>query len=256
MKLKRVPVFGFDFISAHHVSEVADELFNDFGNLSAHQYQFLITPNAYQLVHFNDDSNKALKDFYQHATYILPDGMPVVWVAGKKQLPQRLTGSDLFPVVWQGAKERDVHATFVLPNEHMSELFRKESQVCNCLVPDFFQPQDAQYISGFAAKVADAIITNRSVFVFLGLGFPKQELLAIQIMQKLKAAKHEGHVLFFLLGASFEFYFGMKDRAPVLFQKTGMEWLYRFAKEPRRLWKRYTVDNVRFISLALKEVFK
>jgi len=57
-----------------------------------------------------------------------------------------------------------------------------------------------------------------------------------------------------LLGASFEFYFGLKSRAPQWMQRSGLEWLHRFASEPRRMWKRYTVDNARFVWLSLQEV--
>ncbi len=57
-----------------------------------------------------------------------------------------------------------------------------------------------------------------------------------------------------LLGASFEFYFGIKSRAPGWMQRNGLEWLHRFASEPRRMWKRYTVDNFRFAWMSLKEL--
>jgi len=123
-------------------------------------------------------------------------------------------------------------------------------------VPGMFAKDDDTYIEQFADKVSDGIISNRSRFIFLGLGFPKQEILGKRIAELLGEKEYNGRVLFMLLGASFEFYFGMKKRAPAFIQKSGLEWLYRFAKEPGRLWKRYTVDNVRFLRLVLKEIGK
>ena len=63
-------------------------------------------------------------------------------------------------------------------------------------------------------------------------------------------------VLLLLLGASFEFYFGFKPRAPRWMQDSGLEWLHRFMQEPGRLWKRYTVDSFRFMLIALRELFR
>jgi N-acetylglucosaminyldiphosphoundecaprenol N-acetyl-beta-D-mannosaminyltransferase len=55
------------------------------------------------------------------------------------------------------------------------------------------------------------------------------------------------------VGGSFDVLSGMISRAPLWIQKSGLEWLYRLSKEPRRLFKRYTLDNLRFLFLLLKE---
>jgi N-acetylglucosaminyldiphosphoundecaprenol N-acetyl-beta-D-mannosaminyltransferase len=91
--------------------------------------------------------------------------------------------------------------------------------------------------------------------VFLGLNFPKQEKLGMHIAASL-GDDAERSALVLLLGASYEFYFGLKPRAPRWMRRYGLEWLHRFMQEPLRLWKRYTVDNLRFIGLALKELFR
>jgi len=256
MGLQRVAIFDFNFVSASSVSDVvADIMLNIERDDTA---GFLITPNAYQLVHFAEKKNKAIKQFYQHADYVLPDGMPIVWLGKmlKKDIKHRLTGSDLFPAIWKEIKERKLYATLVLPDNYISHLFKEEYSHCNCFVPDFFNAADDAYISNLADSLADDVVKNNARFVFLGLGFPKQELLGMQAAKKLKERGYNKPVMFLLLGASFEFYFGMKKRAPEFFQKSGLEWLYRFAKEPRRLWKRYTIDNVRFLSIVVKELFK
>ena len=256
MSLKKLTIFDFDFIAANSVEEVVRDIIDT--SSAGNDYDFLITPNAYQVVHFNDKRNAGLKEFYKHSSYILPDGMPIVWISKlfKNSLQKRLTGSDLFPVLWNEIKKRNKAATLVLPTNSIAELFQKDHTTANCFIPEVFAAGDEGYISTFSEKVADGIVNNKSRYVFLGLGFPKQEILARQIAEKLSKKGYEAKVLFLLLGASFEFYFGLKNRAPVFFQRTGLEWLYRFAQEPARLWKRYTIDNVRFLFIAIGELFK
>ena len=255
MSLQRISIFDFDFIAANSVDAVVQEIL---GNKQQGGYDFLITPNAYQLVHFNDKKNATLKESYRHASYILPDGMPIVWISKmlKSALPKRLTGSDLFPALWKEVKNNAAAVTLVLPGNDIAKLFKNDYAAANSFVPAMFKADDTAYIASFAEEVVDGIVSNHSRFVFLGLGFPKQELLALAIANKLKDKGYNAPVLFLLLGASFEFYFGLKDRAPAFFQNTGLEWLYRFAKEPARLWKRYTIDNMRFLFIAIKELLR
>lgn len=258
MKKISQSLFGFRFTTALDVTQVANAVIEDVRHAAGGTHDFLITPNAYQVVHFNDPENRGLMDFYCDVKYILPDGMPIVWVSklGNDKLANRLTGSDLFPVLFAQIKLNSYPVTFILPDVKMKDLFGQDYANCNCFVPRIFAKDDDEYIALFAAVVAAGVVSNQSIFVFLGLGFPKQEILAMKISDLLKREGYSRPVLFLLLGASFEFYFGLKDRAPTWIQKTGMEWLYRFAQEPKRLWKRYTVDNLRFIILAVKALVK
>src|ERR1043165_7195963 len=209
MNFTRAELFGFDFISAGSVEKLSETIIGE--TLGSGTIEFLITPNAYQVVHFSDKGNSPLKDFYRSARYILPDGMPIVWL-GKmlnKPLEARLTGSDLFPVIWNGIKQRQIPVTLVLPSEQIAVLFGKEYELCNYVVPRFFKATDHAYEENLAERAADAIIQNNSRFIFLGLGFPKQELLGMAIEKQLKKKGYTEGCLFLLLGASFEFYFGL-----------------------------------------------
>jgi N-acetylglucosaminyldiphosphoundecaprenol N-acetyl-beta-D-mannosaminyltransferase len=83
--------------------------------------------------------------------------------------------------------------------------------------------------------------------LFVGLGCPKQEKWM---------AEHRGKVNAVMLGvgAAFDFHAGVKSQAPAWMQKIGLEWFYRFATEPRRLWRRYLYNNPRFVFLALADL--
>lgn len=257
MAFEHAYLFGFRFIAAPTVDDVVADMLRWAQQPAAGDTDFVITPNASTIVYYNEPQHKHLKDFYSNAAYILPDGMPVVWLSklkGATSLPARLTGSDLFPQLWQAIKAQPYPATLVLSNEDLAARYRQDYNKCNTVVPRFFSADDDVYITEFAAATADAIISNDSRFVFLGLNFPKQEKLGIAIGKALKERNYAENCLVLLLGASFEFYFGLKKRAHEFFKKTGLEWLYRFASEPRRLWRRYTVDNVRFLNLVAKEL--
>ncbi len=256
MQFKTANIFGFNFIAAEMDEVVRDIMLNaerDFDK----RPQFMITPNAYTIVHYLERKHKQVYDHYRQSQYILPDGIPVVWlskIVGKTKLPNRLTGSDLFPLVWNSIKTKGYHVSLVLPKEFMADLFKKDYPNSDTHIPLFFDENDDTYIEQFAEEVANGIIKNRSSFLFLGLNFPKQEKLGIQVAKKLQAKGYDKGVLILLLGASFEFYFNLKKRAPAFFRKTGLEWLHRFITEPKRLWKRYTVDIARFFWISFKEL--
>ncbi len=254
-RAKKVFLFGFGFHPARHVAEVAAEIIQDMKEHT--EVAQLITPNASQIVYYNERRHRALKDFYMHCRYILPDGMPIVWLSRLKRTRalHRLTGSDLFPKLWRYIVADQSESVFVLANEEIARKFGAEHPECHFIIPHMFGADDETYINELAAEVATAVNATNSKFVFLGLGYPKQEKLGMAITARLEEGL-DHPVLILLLGASFEFYFGMKPRAPQWMRRNGLEWLHRFMQEPLRLWKRYTIDNFRFVMLALQELLR
>ena len=109
-------------------------------------------------------------------------------------------------------------------------------QVCGALSPPFGAFDDAQIQSDYV-KIADA----RPNFVWVGLGAPKQEKWMAKAQATLAPAVLLG------VGAAFDFHAGTAPRAPRWMGRAGLEWLFRLATEPRRLWKRYLVTNTRFL---------
>jgi len=82
--------------------------------------------------------------------------------------------------------------------------------------------------------------------VFVGLGCPRQEKWMARISPRVPA-------VLIGLGAAFDYHAGVIKRAPVWMQRAGLEWLFRLAAEPRRLWRRYLVTNSLFIYHVLRE---
>jgi N-acetylglucosaminyldiphosphoundecaprenol N-acetyl-beta-D-mannosaminyltransferase len=86
--------------------------------------------------------------------------------------------------------------------------------------------------------------------LFVGLGAPKQEKWIYNSYKELNVPVSIG------IGVSFELISGMIMRAPVWIQKSGLEWLWRLISEPRRLWKRYLIDDMQFLRMILKQKFE
>jgi N-acetylglucosaminyldiphosphoundecaprenol N-acetyl-beta-D-mannosaminyltransferase len=92
------------------------------------------------------------------------------------------------------------------------------------------------------AAVAEEINRSRADVVWVGIGVPKQEKWMARMRQRLDAPVLVG------VGAAFDFHAGLVPQAPNWIQEAGLEWAYRLAHEPRRLWRRYMRYNPRFLS--------
>ena len=93
----------------------------------------------------------------------------------------------------------------------------------------------------------DAVNRVEPDVLFIGMTAPKQEKWAFKYYQMLNA----GHIC--CIGAVFDFYAGTVKRAPEWMISLGMEWFYRLIREPRRMWRRYLIGNIKFIGYILRE---
>lgn len=250
--MKRIEIFGFNFISSDNWASAIKYIQTyKYGNKD-NNLPFVITPNVDQIVKYERDNN--LKSFFKNSFLILPDGQPIIWASHLlgKPLKKRLTGSDLFPLLWKEIKKRDEKCFFILSNKYIGEKLKTENSNITYVVPPIFSAENKKILLDLASNYSKLILEYKPKYVFIGLGFPKQEFLSMEIFKKLNKYTQNLPV-FLLLGAAFEFYTGYKKRAPVLFQKIGLEWFYRFLQEPRRLFKRYFIDDLKFAKIVLKE---
>jgi exopolysaccharide biosynthesis WecB/TagA/CpsF family protein len=95
-------------------------------------------------------------------------------------------------------------------------------------------------------SIINLINASDANVLVLGVGAPKQEIWIDKYKPKFNNIK-----IFMALGATIDFEAGSIRRAPKLYQKYGIEWLYRLMKEPKRLWKRYLIDDIPFFYLIL-----
>jgi N-acetylglucosaminyldiphosphoundecaprenol N-acetyl-beta-D-mannosaminyltransferase len=187
----------------------------------------------------------------------LPDGQPIIFASKlfKNKLPKRLAGSDLLPLLWNESKA-GFKVLALTSSENISGLLQKDNTNSICYTLPFFDLNDKDTIQKITNECADILLKENIKIVIIGISFPKQDILALNIYNRLKELNANRIPLFCMLGASFEFYLKLKKRAPVFLQKIGFEWLYRFSTEPKRLFKRYFIDDVAFLPILFKEFLK
>lgn len=190
-----------------------------------------------------------LNSFYWN----LPDGMPGVWVGrlkGAKQMT-RCYGPDFFKLVVQQSADTTIKHFFCggqegVANELKAAVARKfdNRQVVGTFCPPFREMSDAEF-----KALGDQINESGANVVWIGLSTPKQERFARRLAQWV-------NVNFIVtVGAAFDFHTDRVAQAPGWMQKLSLEWLFRLAAEPKRLYKRYLEIVPLFIFLNLKEVF-
>ena len=252
-----IQLFGLDFISASSHADVLDDIIN-YRHLPLYQNKlpFVITPNADQVVKLNQSEHQGLKEKLSQSLFIFPDGQPIVWFSQlvRKPLKARLTGSDLFPLLWQSAKQNQHKILVIVSDETLGDKLKQDYANMSYYAPPVFQLKSIEF-NQICQNILIKIQDFQPDYVILGVGFPKQEWIGLSIYQSLKE-KQIDPPLFFCLGASAEFYVGTRKRAPRIFQKIGLEWLHRLYLEPKRMWRRYILGAFSLLNLYLKELNK
>jgi N-acetylglucosaminyldiphosphoundecaprenol N-acetyl-beta-D-mannosaminyltransferase len=187
------------------------------------------------------------------ADLVTPDGMPLVWglrllgVAGAT----RVYGPDLTPVVCRLATEQGVPVGFYGGAEDVLGALtaRLERRFPGLQVVYRSSPPFRPLTPEEERQTVEGLHRSGARILFVGLGAPKQERWM---------ARHKGQVDAVMLGvgAAFDFLAGRKRQAPAAVQRLGLEWLFRLAHEPRRLWRRYLYRNPRFVALFAAQLLR
>jgi N-acetylglucosaminyldiphosphoundecaprenol N-acetyl-beta-D-mannosaminyltransferase len=208
-----------------------------------------------QLVNIANDTSPEAIAIIRQAQYVLPDGQPVVWASRLlgRPLRARLAGSTLVANLWPALITEGRRTLVIANSDIIASSVREDAKSDRAAISaPMFPAGDRGAITTFANTCAERIVADRPEFVFVTLGYPKQCLLISDMVDACQSAKVP-LPLFFAIGGSFDMYYGLKKRAPQIFQKLGMEWFYRFAQEPRRLFHRYFVQDPYFAVLTWRE---
>jgi N-acetylglucosaminyldiphosphoundecaprenol N-acetyl-beta-D-mannosaminyltransferase len=216
----------------------------------------VFTPNVDHVVRAAKD--RAFRAAYARTRLALPDGAPVVWTARLSgyALRERITGADLFMPLLRHAAERGWGVYLLGGRVGASEkLIARIARELPQLRVTGVGPAtreltgDPTRLTRLDAEVA-AIKAARPELVLVCLGSPLQELWSDEVAAAVAPA------LLFGLGSAMDVAAGMLSRAPPWLQRNGLEWLYRLASEPRRLWRRYLVDDVQFAPIFVRTVLR
>jgi N-acetylglucosaminyldiphosphoundecaprenol N-acetyl-beta-D-mannosaminyltransferase len=189
----------------------------------------------------------ALRVAVQDADFTVPDGQPLVWALNLlgHDLRDRVYGPELMDRACARAA-RNGTRFFLYGGRNpgaLAELARMLRlrypglQIVGGYAPPFRELTDAE-----DEAVAGDINRSGADVVWVGIGVPKQEKWMARMRHRLDAPVLIG------VGAAFDFHAGLVPQAPPMMQRYGLEWLFRLAQEPRRLWRRYMRYNPRFVT--------
>lgn len=210
---------------------------------------YVVTPNVDHIVRLEKDEE--LQKVYKNASLILTDGKPLIWISKwyKTPIKEKISGSDLFPRVCQLAANKNYTMYLLGAAEGVADtaarnLMKKYPglNIVGTYSPPFGFEKNEQEMNKIKTQIQDV----HPDILIVGLGCPKQEKFMYYHCKEL------GVPISFGLGGSIDFEAGNIKRAPKWMSNHGLEWLYRFSKEPKRLFKRYFVDDLKIISVARK----
>lgn len=176
---------------------------------------------------------------------VTPDGQPVRWsldLIHRTGLPDRCYGPTLTLKVCEEAAKRGLPVY----------LYGSEPEVVTRLKENLEERFPGLEVAGAEPsrfgrvspkeldEIAERIVASGARIVFAGLGCPRQEVFAFEMKERLGLP-----VL--AVGAAFDYHSGMRKEPPLWIQRAGIQWLWRLAEEPGRLWKRYLRTNPAFV---------
>jgi N-acetylglucosaminyldiphosphoundecaprenol N-acetyl-beta-D-mannosaminyltransferase len=201
--------------------------------------------NAAKVVHASD--NAQLTRIINGCDLVNADGMSVVWAARALGLKirERVAGIDLmhnlvdlsqarrYSIYLVGATQRNLDIT-------SKNFIERGANVVGSRNGYWQQSDELEIVRQIADKAPDIL--------FLAIPSPQKEFFLSKHLENLNVGLAVG------VGGSFDIVAGETKRAPLLMQKAGLEWVFRLAQEPRRMFKRYFVGNLRFVILVISEL--
>lgn len=206
------------------------------------------TGNLDHLVWMTKD--EAFRAAYDAADLVVADGAPIVWLSrlaarrSRSTLPERVTGSDLFWELASASARHHLRLFFLggVPGAaakaaEIAERRYPGARVCGTYCP----PSSTFHDDEEQARIREVVRAAEPDVLLVAFGAPKQEKWIAANKDMLGVPVSIG------VGASFDMAAGFVRRAPRWVQRVGLEWFYRFAQEPGRLFRRYFVDDLPYL---------
>ncbi|PWX32377.1 WecB/TagA/CpsF family glycosyltransferase [Clostridium perfringens] len=237
-----VKIFNLDFYDKN-LENIKIELEKD---IDENKKVRVYTPNVDHII--NIKSNEKVFSKYSKVEYIIADGWPVVATAKVKKTPiYKITGVDLMDELLKLADKKILNIFFLGATDDTLKKLKSNIE------RDFNNINLINYNNGYFSEEDNEIIVKKinetnSNILFVGMGSPKQEIWITENIEKLNVN------IAIAIGGALKIYSEEIERAPKFVQKIGMEWFYRFMKEPKRLFSRYFVKYPKFIKHFIDEI--
>jgi N-acetylglucosaminyldiphosphoundecaprenol N-acetyl-beta-D-mannosaminyltransferase len=198
--------------------------------------------------------DEKLRQIHNAAGLVTPDGMPLVWwsrSSGCRHV-RRVYGPDLMLAYCERSITTGYRHFFYGGQSGVADLLarRLTRRYPGLAVAGTYTPPFGPLSPREDDEVVKTINAAAPDVVWVGLSTPKQEYWMAEHVGRIEAPVLIG------VGAAFDFHAGLKRQAPRWMQQSGLEWLFRLGSEPRRLWKRYLLNNPAFVWLALQELWR
>jgi N-acetylglucosaminyldiphosphoundecaprenol N-acetyl-beta-D-mannosaminyltransferase len=205
---------------------------------------FVVTPNVDHIVLANQLPR--LREAYKKASLSLADGQPLLWMSRAlgRPIPEKISGSDFIYTLAAHAVARDYGVFLYGASEAVSA---KAAEVLTERFPGLriVGRDTTAWPNAHPERVVQKIKDSGAQIVIVALGCPKQEAWMLQHSSDIRPAMAFG------LGGSLDFVAGKVKRAPRWMSRSGLEWSYRLAREPRRMAHRYLVRDRKIVPLFL-----
>ena len=206
--------------------------------VSSRQPHYLVTANVDFLVQAQEDVE--LRRILFDAHLVLCDGTPLVWASRLLGNPllERVAGADLVPLLLRVAAEKQYRVFFLgaTPESCTQAVNNLKKLHPTLIIADHYSPPFNKLLEMDHDEIKQRILAAKPDLLFVSFGCPKQEKWIAMHYRSLGVPVSAG------VGATIDFLGGSVKRAPVWMQRAGLEWTYRLAQEPRRLFKRYFKD--------------
>lgn len=210
---------------------------------------YIVAVNVDVIIKIEEDDE--LKKATDNADMVLIDGKPLIWISKikKKPIKEKISGSDLVPKLCEVANEKGYTIFILGGKDGIADQAKEklENQYKNIKIVGTYAPpigfeSDKKELN----KINEMINKAKPDLLFACLGCPKQEKWIAKNIDKYNAK------VSICAGATVDFLAGNVKRAPKWISNIGLEWFYRFLQEPKRLFKRYFIDDIKIIKLIKK----
>lgn len=217
--------------------------------IASEKKSYIVAINVDVVMKIENDSY--LKEITDEADMVLVDGKPLEWIAKwhKRPIKAKISGSDLVPILCKRAAEKGYSIFIIGGKDGIAEKAKQNLErdlpgikIVGTYAPPFGFEKDEKELN----KINEMITVAHPDILIACFGCPKQEKWIYENYQKYVAK------VSICAGATVDFLAGNVTRAPKWMSDHGLEWFYRFLQEPKRMFKRYFVDDIKIIKLVRK----
>lgn len=217
--------------------------------IASEKKSYIVAINVDVVMKIENDSY--LKEITDKADMVLVDGKPLEWIAKwhKRPIKAKISGSDLVPILCKRAAEKGYSIFIIGGKEGIAEKAKQNLErdlrvirIVGTYAPPFGFEKDEKELN----RINEMISSAHPDILIACFGCPKQEKWIYENYQKYDAK------VSVCAGATVDFLAGNVNRAPKWMSDHGLEWFYRFLQEPKRMFKRYFVDDVKILKLIRK----